>query len=389
MRLEEIQVALREQKLDGWLFFDHHHRDPLSYRVLQFAAGSMVTRRWFYFIPAQGEPRGLVHKIEAETLRELPGAQRRYAGWKELVDGLREVLGGAKRIAMQYSPDCAVPYVAMVDAGTVELVRGLGVEIVSSANLIQYFEARWNEDQLEMHLEAGRLVDETRAAAFAKVGEALRRGERITEWQVKQFILDRFSAQGLFTDHGPDIAVNANASNPHYDPKEDRCSEIRKGGHLLMDMWAKLAKPGAVYYDITWVGFCGTSAPSANENIFTIVRDARNKAIQRVQDAVAQGRELRGYEVDDAAREHIAAAGYGPYFFHRTGHSIGEDVHGTGANMDNLETHDERKVIPWTCFSIEPGIYLPEFGVRSEVNVFVGEKEARVTGEIQERLVLV
>jgi Xaa-Pro aminopeptidase len=389
MRLKEIQAALREEKLDGWLFFDHHRRDPLAYRVLQFTPGSMVTRRWFYFVPAEGEPRGLVHKIEAETLRELPGEPRRYAGWKELVEGIRSIIGNAKRIAMQYSPDCAVPYVAMVDAGTVELVRGLGVEIASSANLIQYFEARWSADQLEMHLEAGRLVDATRAAAFDHVGSRLRSGERVTEWQVKQFILDRFKSQGLFTDHGPDIAVNANASNPHYDPKEDRCSEIRKGDHLLMDMWAKLDKPGAVYYDITWVGFCGPQAPSANENIFTLVRDARNKAIQCAIDGIAEGRDLRGYQVDDAARAHIDQAGYGSYFFHRTGHSIGEDVHGTGANMDNLETHDERKVIPWTCFSIEPGIYLPEFGVRSEVNVFVDEKRARVTGEIQERLVLV
>jgi Xaa-Pro aminopeptidase len=389
MRLDEIQAALREEQLDGWLFFDHHHRDPLAYRVLQFTPGSMVTRRWFYFVPASGAPRRLVHKIEAETLRDLPGEQRLYASWKELVDGIRTTLGGAKRIAMQYSPDCAIPYVAMVDAGTVELVRGLDAEIVTSANLVQFFEARWNQQQLDDHLEAGRRVDATRAAAFSRVSEALRRGERITEWQVKQFILDQFRSQGLFTDHGPDIAVNANASNPHYDPKEDRCSEIHIGDHLLMDMWAKLDKPEAVYYDITWIGFCGQEVPSAYQNIFTIVRDARNKAIQCVVDAVAVGRELSGYQVDDAARVHIQAAGYGSYFFHRTGHSIGTDVHGTGANMDNLETHDVRKVIPWTCFSIEPGIYLPEFGVRSEVNVFVDEQRARVTGEVQERIVLV
>jgi Xaa-Pro dipeptidase len=389
MKMEEIQAALREEKLDGWLFFDHHHRDPLAYRVLQFTPGSMVTRRWFYFVPANGEPRRLVHKIETETLRDLAGEQRFYAGWKELVEGIRATLGGAKKIAMQYSPDCAIPYVAMVDAGTVELVRGLGTEIVTSANLVQFFEARWNQRQLDDHLEAARRVDATRAAAFQTVSDSLRSGERITEWQVKQFILEQFKSQGLFTDHGPDIAVNANASNPHYDPTEGRCSEIRKGDHLLMDMWAKLDKPEAVYYDITWIGFCGQEVPSANQNIFTIVRDARNKAISCVTDGVAAGRELYGYQVDDAARGHIDAAGYGSYFFHRTGHSIGTDVHGTGANMDNLETHDVRKVIPWTCFSIEPGIYLPEFGVRSEVNVFVEEHKARVTGEVQERIVLV
>ena len=386
MRLEEIQAALREEGLDGWLFFDHHHRDPIAYSVLQFKAGSMVTRRWFYFIPAHGEPRGLVHKIEAQTLTGLPGKHALYAGWKELVDGLRSMLHKSSRVAMQYSPDCAVPYVAMVDAGTVELVRGLGADVVSAANLIQLFEARWSARQLEAHLEAGRLVDQIRAQAFARVSEAVQAGARITEWEMQQFILARFREEGLFTDHGPDVAVNANASNPHYDPKHDACSEIRSGDLVLMDMWAKLNQPDGVYYDITWVGHCGAAPPSEIENVFNIVRDARDKAIRCVIDAVEAKRTLHGFEVDDAARAHIREAGFGEYFFHRTGHSIGEEVHGTGANMDNLETHDERKVIPWTCFSIEPGIYLPKFGIRSEVNVFVDDHRAHVTGEIQEKL---
>jgi Xaa-Pro dipeptidase len=389
MRLDEIQAALKQEQLDGWLFFDHHRRDPLAYRVLEFTPGSIVSRRWFYFVPAEGEPRGLVHRIEANTLDPLPGKHALYAGWSTLVDELRILLGGARRVAMQYSPNCAIPYVAMVDAGTVELVRGLGVEIASSANLIQYFEARWNRQQLESHLEAGKLVDEIRREAFALVGEKLLIGERFTEWDAQQFILGRFQAKGLFTDHGPDVAVNANASNPHYEPKQGASAQIERGDVLLMDMWAKFDRPESVYYDITWVGFCGTTPRSEVENVFTIVRDARNKAVRCVQDAVAASRELRGYQVDDAARSHIANAGYGEYFFHRTGHSIGVDVHGTGANMDNLETHDERRVIPWTCFSIEPGIYLPEFGIRSEVNVFVGDGTARVTGEVQEKLVLV
>lgn len=385
-RIGEIQAALREEKLDGWLFFDHHHRDPLAYRVLRFTPGSMVTRRWFYFIPAHGEPRGLAHKIEAQTLAPLAGEHALYAGWKELMDGLAGMLAGAKKVAMQYSPNCRVPYVAMVDAGTVESIRGLGVEVVTSANLIQQFESRWTAEQLESHLEAGRRVDRIRAEAFARISGAVRAGSRVTEWEMQQFIQNRFREDGLVTDHGPDVAINANASNPHYDPREDACSEIHAGDLVLIDMWAKLNQPGAVYYDITWTGFCGAAPPADIQNIFGIVRDARDKAIQCVTEAVAKRRELRGFEVDDAAREHIRQAGYAEYFFHRTGHSIGEEVHGTGANMDNLETHDERRVIPWTCFSIEPGIYLPKFGIRSEVNVFVEESRAGVTGEIQREL---
>ena len=389
MRLAEIQAALREEGLDGWLFFDHHRRDPLAYRVLQFTPGSMVTRRWFYFVPAEGEPRGLAHKIEAETLAPLPGKHSLYAGWGTLVAGLKALLGNARRVAMQYSPDCAIPYVAMVDAGTVELVRGLGVEIATSANLVQYFESRWTRKQLEMHLEAGRRIDGIRKGAFERIGAKLRASERITEWEMQQHILTRFREQELVTDHGPDVAVNANASNPHYDPKQDACSEIKKGDTVLLDMWAKLDRPDAVYYDITWVGYCGEQPPASYERLFTIVRDARDRAIQKVMDAVKAKRELRGYEVDDAARSYIQDRGYADYFFHRTGHSIGTEVHGSGANMDNLETHDERRVIPWTCFSIEPGIYLPEFGIRSEVDVFVGDGEARVTGEVQDKIVLI
>jgi Xaa-Pro dipeptidase len=389
MRLDEIQAALRDEKLDGWLFFDHHRRDPLAYRVLQFTPGSMVSRRWYYFVPATGEPRGMVHKIEFETLKELPGVPLRYAGWGEMVEGLGTLIGGAKKIAMQYSPECRIPYVAMVDAGTVELVRGLGVEVLSSANLVQHFEARWSREQLEMHFEAGRRVDRVRAQAFQRIGEKQRAGERVSEWDIQQFIAARFHEQGVFLDHGPDIAVNANASNPHYNPTHDACSEIKRGDHVLMDMWGKLDQPDSVYYDITWMGFCGTQPPSAFENIFGIVKGARDAAIARVKKAVAAKEDLRGFQVDDAAREHIRAAGYDEYFFHRTGHSIGGDVHGTGANMDNLETHDERRVIPWTCFSIEPGIYLPEFGVRSEINMFVEESGARVTGEMQEKIVLI
>ena len=247
MRLEQIQAALREEGLDGWLFFDHHRRDPLAYRVLQFTPGSMVTRRWFYYVPAEGEPRGLVHKIEAQTLASLPGRHSLYAGWSTLVDGLKTLIQGGRWIAMQYSPNCAVPYVAMVDAGTVELVRGLGVEVVTSANLVQLFESRWTEEQLAMHLEAARKIDTIRRQAFERVGEKLRAGERVTEWEMQQFILERFAEGGLATDHGPDIAVNANASNPHYEPKQNASAEIKRGDLVLMDMWAKLDRPDAVF----------------------------------------------------------------------------------------------------------------------------------------------
>ena len=389
MRLAEIQSALRAEELDGWLFFDHHRRDPLAYRVLEFDPDSPVTRRWYYFVPAEGEPRGLAHRIESRTLAELPGRHDLYSDWAGLTESLRKILRGARRVAMQYSPNCAVPYVAMVDAGTVELVRGLGVQVASSANLIQYFESRWTRDQLESHLEAGRRVDRIRREAFERIGAELRRGDRITEWEMKQFILDRYRQEGLTIDHGPDVAVNANASNPHYDPKQDACQEIKQNDLVLIDMWAKLERPGSVYYDITWVGYCGEQPAAEMEKVFGIVREARDKAVKRVQDAVAARQELRGFEVDDAARAHIRGHGFGEYFFHRTGHSIGQEVHGTGANMDNLETHDERKIIPWTCFSVEPGIYLPEFGVRSEVDVFVDEDSARITGEIQRQIVLI
>jgi Xaa-Pro aminopeptidase len=320
-------------------------------------------------------------------LAGLPGEKLPYSTWKEQVDGLRRILTGRRRVAMQYSPQCAVPLVSMVDGGTLELVRGAGVEVVSSANLIQHFEARWTQANLDCHLEAGRKVDEIRRDAFKLVGDCLRVGRRVTEFDVQQFFRRSFAEAGLTTEHGPTIAVNENSSNPHYEPTAEGNREIRRGDCLLMDVWAKVDGPQGVYYDITWTGYCGSEPPSAVQNVFATVCAARDRAVKLVKDAVAAKRPLHGYEVDDAARGIIADHGFGQYFTHRTGHSIGVEVHGAGANMDNFETHDERRIIPWTCFSIEPGIYLPEFGIRSEVNVFVGEDAARVTGEIQEKLV--
>ena len=388
MQLDEIQAALRQQSLDGWLFFDHHERDPLAYRILGFRPARHVTRRWYYYIPAQGEPQRLVHRIESGMLDALPGSKLAYSSWQTQAAGLKAMLSGAKRVAMQYSALCAIPYVSMIDAGTIELVRSFGPEVVTSADLIQLFEARWSADQLAGHLEAGRRVDEVRRAAFVEVGRRLKAGEPVSEWDIKQFVLASFQRAGLFTDHGPIVAVNANASNPHYEPTQEDHLPIRARDVLLLDMWARLVEPASsVYYDITWTGFAGPTPPSEVVNVYNVVAGARDAAINTVRLAIATKQPIAGYQVDDACRAHITGRGFGEYFVHRTGHSIGQDVHGTGANMDNLETHDVRPLIPRTCFSIEPGIYLPKFGVRSEVNMYVGETEAIVTGEKQSALV--
>lgn len=387
MKLDDIQAALRDEGVDGWLFFDHHFRDPLAYRVLGFKLESTPTRRWYYLIPAQGEPQRLVHRIESGMLDAVPGKKHVYSGWSTQVDGLKTILQGCRTVAMQYSPLCAIPYVSMVDGGTVELVRSTSVEVVSSANLIQLFEARWSHAQLESHLEAGRRVDSVRSAAFNRIGDALRAGETITEWDINRFIRYGFEKSGLFTDHGPIVAVNEHMSDQHYEPREQSSAPIRKGDPVLLDMWAKLDQPDAVYYDITWTGFCGSDIPAKYTKIFDIVAGGRDRAIERVQSAIQKNEALQGYQVDDAARSFITEKGFGEYFVHRTGHSIGEEVHGNGANMDNLESHDERRVIPRTCFSIEPGVYLPEFGIRSEVNMYIDSSSARVTGEIQRAMV--
>src|SRR5579884_552053 len=387
--VDAIQRAIGSEDIDGWLFFDHHHRDALAYRVLKFKPVGHVSRRWYYFIPAKGDPRALVHAIETHTLDALPGEKFVYRDWESQRHGLNRLINGSRRIAMQYSPLCAIPYVSNVDAGTIELVRRAGVDVVSSADLIQQFEARWTADQYESHIEAGKLIDEIRREAFALVGRRLRDGAAIDEYAVKCFFREAFDKAGLFSEDGPIVAVHEHMSDPHYEPEAGSSSPIRPGDPLLLDVWGKLRREGAVYYDITWTGFCGPTIPEPIQRIFETVRDARDRAIETVKSAVASRKPLRAFEVDDAARSFITERGYGDYFIHRTGHSIGEDVHGAGANMDNFETHDERRVIPHTCFSIEPGIYLPEFGIRSEVNVFVDEHEARVTGEIQREMVTI
>jgi Xaa-Pro aminopeptidase len=386
MIVEQIQRALRKSNIDGWLFFDHHGRDPVGYRILQLPDTVEATRRWYYFIPAVAEPKKLVHRIEPEVLDSLPGKKESYSSWPDQQAKLIQLLSGCSRIAMQYSPKCAIPYVSLVDAGTLELVREAGVEVLSSADLVQEFEARWTEQQYKQHVAAGKLVDQVRRDAFDFVGAKIRAGE-ISEYEVQQFILTEFSRAGLITSHGPIVAVDANASNPHYEPSRDRTSMIRSGNLLLIDLWAKLAEQTAVYYDVTWAGFCGENIPTPIQNVFEIVRNARKRASDFVIRKIGAGERLAGYEVDDEARAYIQLHGFGESFFHRTGHSIGTEVHGTGANMDNLESHDERAIIANTCFSIEPGIYLQEFGIRSEVNVYVAEGGAEVTGEQQMELI--
>jgi Xaa-Pro dipeptidase len=380
--IQGIQKDLRAAKLDGWLFYDFRGRDPIAQRVLQLPDG-MRTRRWFYFVPAKGAPRKLVHKIEAESLASLPGETLYYAAQDELRNNLAKVLRRAKRVAMQYSPKNEIPYVAMVDAGTIELVRSSGPKVVSSADLVQKYEACWSAAQLESHLTAGEAIDRIVREAFRYAAKCVRDKVSLTEYDLKQWILKEFGAAGLVTEEGPDIAVGAHASDPHYATLPGKSSQIREGDLLLLDVWGKTKTPCSVYYDVTWVGYLGAKVPEKYAKIFQIVRDARDKAINLIRSSVAAGKPLQGWEVDKAARGIIEKAGYGKYFFHRTGHSIGEKIHGNGVNMDGLETRDARHLIPRTCNSVEPGIYLPEFGIRSEVDMYIGEREARVTGAIQ------
>jgi len=380
--ISEMQKDLRAAKVDGWLFYDFRGRDPIAQRILDLPT-AMRTRRWFYFVPANGKPRKLVHKIETGSLASLPGETLYYAGQKELRDGLRKALGKAKKVAMQYSPKNAIPYVAMVDAGTIELVRSLGPKVVTSADLVQKYEACWSKDQLESHLSAGRSIDRIMRQAFDHAAQCVKEKKSLTEYELQQFILQKFDEAGVMTEEGPDVAVNANASDPHYGPTPEKSSPIREGDLLLLDVWGKQKAANSVYFDITWIGYMGSTVPEKYAKVFRVLREARDRAVELIRSSVEAGKPLRGWQVDQAARKVVEKAGYGKYFFHRTGHNIGTSVHGNGVNMDGLETQDERHLIPHTCNSVEPGIYLPEFGMRTEVDVYVDEKEARVTGAVQ------
>lgn len=388
MHLDRIQAALRAANIDSWLFYDHHHRDPIAYRILGLDPHMFVSRRWYYLVPAYGEPRKLVHRIEAGKLDGLPGAKREYSSWQELEAGLGAMLGGAVTVAMQYSPRNAIMYVSMVDAGTVELVSSMGKQVVSSANLVSQFEAVLTEDQIQSHFEAQRRLDSVLDETWRFIGEATRDGGTTDEFSTVQRMLKAMEAEGLWTDHGPNVSAGPNSANSHYEPTAESSRLIRSGDFLLIDCWAKLADDeDAVWYDITWTATVGREPTHHEQKIFTTVRDARDAAIKRVQDAYAEGRPIAGWEADDAAREVIRNAGFGAQFTHRTGHNIAVSLHGNGAHLDNLETHDERLLLPNTCFSVEPGIYFPgEFGVRSEVNMITRPGKAEVSGPRQTEL---
>jgi Xaa-Pro dipeptidase len=385
VEIPEIQKDLRAAKLDGWLFYDFRGRDPIAQRILDLPPG-MRTRRWFYFVPAKGTPKKLVHKIEASALAAVPGDTLYYAEQNELRAGVKKALGRAKKVAMQYSPKAAIPYVGTVDAGTVELVKSSGAKVVSSADLVQKYEACWSREQLESHLAAGRAIDRIIDAAFQHTANCVRQKQPLNEYDLQQWILQKFADAGIVTEEGPDIAVNANASDPHYGPTHDKSAPIREGDLLLMDVWGKQKGNGSVYYDVTWMGYLGAKVPEKYAKVFGVLREARDRAVDLIRSSVKSGKPLQGWQVDKAARAVVEKAGYGKYFFHRTGHNIGMSVHGNGVNMDGLETHDDRHLIPHTCNSVEPGIYLPEFGMRTEVDVYVDEGEARVTGAVQKEI---
>ncbi len=385
--LETVQAALREQGVDAWLFYDHHGRDPLAYRILGLADGH-VTRRWYYLVPAQGEPRKLVHRIEAGRLDGLPGERAAYSSWQELEAGLQAMLAGQTRIAMQYSPRNAIMYVSMVDAGTVELLRGWGKEVVSSADLLARFEAVLSEKQIASHYGAQRAIDAVLPEGWRWLRGELDAGRAVSEWTVQQWLAGAMEREGLVTEHGPNVSVNENSADSHYEPSPERARPIRDGDFLLVDIWGRQRdRPEAVWYDVTWTGTVGRAPTRREQEVFAAVRGARDAAIAAVKHAFAEGRPIAGWEPDRAARAVIEAAGFGPFFTHRTGHNIGTELHGAGAHLDDLETHDERRILPGTCFSVEPGVYLDAFGIRSEVNMLTSAEGAVVTGRVQTELV--
>jgi Xaa-Pro aminopeptidase len=392
MHLDAMQSALREAGLDGWLFYDHHHRDPIALQILSLDPKVMITRRWYYFIPATGKPRKLVHRIEQGRLDVLPGTRALYSSWQELHAGLATLLEGAQRIAMQYSPNNDILYISMVDAGTVEFLRSLGKEIVTSADLVSHFAAVLTSDQVNSHAIAQRMIDSIVAEAWHEVSRRLRPASGslhalFTEYDLVAWLREAMRRENLVWESGPDVSVNANTSDSHYEPTATHSLPIREGDFLLIDIWARTGSPTSIFYDITWTAVVGREPTEREQLVFSTVRQARDAAISLVTDAFAVNRPIHGFEADDAARSVIREAGFGEYFTHRTGHNIAHQIHGPGANLDNLETHDVRLLLPNTCFSVEPGIYLPEFGVRSEIDMLTAPGKAWVTGRVQQELV--
>ena len=392
MNLAEIQHALRDSELDGWLFCDFHHRDKMAYSILGLDDAEMTTRRWFYYLPANGEAVKLSHRVEPRKLQSLPGRQEYYLAWTELHAQLGRLLSGASRVAMQYSPMNNIPYVSVVDAGTVELVRSLGPEVVSSAQLVQQFEAVTDDAGFRSHCETGALVQRIKDEAFALMDEALKTSETTDEHEVMQFILSRFEEQGLAADGDiPIVGFNDHPADPHFEPRKEGAHTLKRGDTILIDLWARRKEPPGIYYDITWCGFAGQDPPDEYREIFATVCRARDAALDFVKQRFRAGEACRGHEVDRVCRKVVEDAGYGDAFLHRTGHNIGRSVHGNGVNIDDLETHDERPLIPGICFSIEPGIYLAgSMAVRSEIDVFITPGgDVEVYGPIQQDLILI
>ena len=386
--LPGIQRALRENGLDGWLLYDFHGSNPIATRLTGVDRGArLTTRRWYYLIPREGEPRALVHAIERHNLDMLPGRKIVYGRREQLEAGLTQLLQGVRRVAMEYSPDCAIPYVSRIDAGTAEAVRARGVEIVSSGDLVQAFEAVWTPEQLETHRVASDALYRIKDKAFAAAAAAVKAGRPLNEYQLQRQMVGWFADEGLVSDSAPVVAVGPHAGDPHYLPTEASASIIGPEQLLLLDLWGKLERPGAVFADITWVGFTGQTVPAPMAKAFDAAARARDAAVALVQAAARDGRDLRGWEVDRAARTVLVNAGFEAQVLHRTGHSLGESVHGNGAHLDDFETHDERRLLPGTGFTVEPGVYLDDFGVRTEINVFRGDREAVVTGPCQGAIV--
>ena len=380
LNLEEVQEQLKAMKIDGWLLYDFQGLNPIARKLLGLQE-ALLTRRWYCWIPSQGPMTLLCHRIERQGFEQLPARLVLFSSWEEMQSGLDRLLQGSQRLAMEYSPHCFIPYVSRVDAGTVELIRDLGKTVGSSADLVQYFEARWSEDQLRTHLQASRLLMSVLFEAFEQIREATHTRRALTEYQVQQSMCQKYRELGLESSSPPIVAVNQNSGNPHYEPRAGASAAIRRGDLLLIDFWAKLSQPHSVYADYTWVAFLGESIPERVLRVWEVVKEARDRAVEFVRSQRSRGTAVRGWEVDRAARKVISQAGFGEFFIHRTGHSIGEQDHGNGANMDGLETRDERLLIPRTCFSIEPGIYLPEFGIRSEVNLYLGDDDLVITGD--------
>ena len=391
-RVRRIQDALREDGVPAWLLFDFHGSNPISRKVVGMVSGSdgpKTTRRWFYLVPAQGEPVKIVHRIEPASLDHLPGEALVYLRWQELRDALATAVGrvpGPKRaVAMEYSPDAALPYLSRVDAGTVEMVRAAGAIVVSSADLAQRFDGALAPEAREDHRRSGLVLNGIMAAAFARVRDRVQAGAPLTEISLQAWILERFQAEGLVADDPPAVAVNDHAGDPHFTTRAESDRALKRGDLIMIDAWGKRSTPGSVYADYTQVAMIDSSVPDKHAEVFAAVRDARDAAIETVRSAVRAGKPIRGCDVDDAARGVIQARGYGDRFLHRTGHSIGEEVHSNGVHLDNLETRDERRLIDGTLVSVEPGIYLPEFGIRSEVNLLIDRGEAIVTTEPYQR----